>query len=101
MRDFTSLRFFGNGMVMVYDGAMASPEQHSDQAFTNTPNLLTLFRMHCVPVVVGLLFIHDPFWDFVAAWLFAVASITDFLDGYIARRQNLVTDYGKLMDPLA
>ncbi len=75
---------------------------HSDDLnFTNTPNLLTLTRIFFVPIVVGLLFLRDPTWDIVTALLFAVASITDYFDGYIARSQNIETIYGKLMDPLA
>ncbi len=70
-------------------------------SFTNTPNLLTLLRIVLVPVVVGLLFLHDPTWDVVAAFIFGAASITDYLDGYLARIQNTETVYGKLMDPLA
>ena len=69
--------------------------------FTNTPNLLTLFRMVFVPVIVGLLFIREPKWDVVAALAFTAASITDYLDGYIARAHKIETIYGKLMDPLA
>ncbi len=69
--------------------------------FTNTPNLLTLFRMIFVPIIVGLLLIRQPKWDVVAALAFTVASITDYLDGYIARAHKIETVYGKLMDPLA
>ena len=57
--------------------------------------------MAFAPLVVGLLFIKEPFWDLTAAILFGVASITDYFDGYIARVQKSVTVYGKLMDPLA
>lgn len=74
---------------------------NDDLSFTNTPNILTLIRIIFAPVVVGLLFLRDPTWDVVAALLFAVASITDYFDGYIARSQNIETVYGKLMDPLA
>lgn len=69
--------------------------------FTNAPNLLTLLRIAFVPLIVGLLFLHDPTWDVVAALLFAAASITDYFDGYLARVQKIETVYGKLMDPLA
>lgn len=69
--------------------------------FTNTPNILTLIRMGFVPIVVAMLFMRQPLWDVIAAWTFAGASITDYFDGYIARKQKIVTIYGKLMDPLA
>lgn len=68
----------------------------------NLPNKLTLLRVAMIPLFVYLMLglpIEKGF--LFAATLFAVASFTDFLDGYIARRDNLVTDFGKLMDPLA
>lgn len=74
---------------------------HDELKFNTTPNIITLVRMAFVPVVVGLLFLKDPKWDLLAAILFGVASITDYIDGYIARTQQIVTIYGKLMDPLA
>lgn len=57
--------------------------------------------MAFVPLVVGLLFVGTEAADVWAGWAFAVASITDYLDGYIARKQKVETVYGKLMDPLA
>lgn len=73
----------------------------NDLTFNTTPNILTLTRIVLVPVVVGLLFVGEPKWDLAAALIFAAASITDYLDGYIARTQKIETVYGKLMDPLA
>jgi len=69
--------------------------------FNTTPNQLTLLRMAFVPLVVGLLLIGTDRWDVWAGWAFTFASITDYFDGYLARRQKVVTVYGKLMDPLA
>src|SRR3954462_4844819 len=69
--------------------------------FNTAPNILTLLRIALVPVVVGLLFLRDPRWDVAAGLVFAVASITDYFDGYLARSQKIETVYGKLMDPLA
>lgn len=69
--------------------------------FNTAPNLLTLLRIIFVPIVVGLLFLHEPRWDVVAAFAFGIASITDYFDGYLARRSKNETIYGKLMDPLA
>jgi CDP-diacylglycerol---glycerol-3-phosphate 3-phosphatidyltransferase len=70
----------------------------------NVANALTLFRLLLVPVFVVVLFHGDGHltgWR-IAAWaVFAVASITDRLDGEIARRRNLVTEFGKLADPIA
>ena len=70
----------------------------------NLPNKLTLARMIMVPVL--MIFITFDFglgdWSrLIAAAFFALASATDFVDGYIARRDNLVTNFGKFMDPLA
>jgi CDP-diacylglycerol---glycerol-3-phosphate 3-phosphatidyltransferase len=67
----------------------------------NIPNGLTLFRILLVPVLVAALLSTSPGGDLVAAAIFALASFTDALDGYIARRQRNVTAFGKLMDPLA
>jgi CDP-diacylglycerol--glycerol-3-phosphate 3-phosphatidyltransferase len=69
--------------------------------FNTTPNQLTLLRIAFVPVVVGLLFLKEPKWDLLAALAFTVASITDYFDGYLARAYQVVTVYGKLLDPLA
>ncbi len=66
------------------------------------PNLLTLFRIFVTPLFF-LLFFYFPtkVFSLLAALLFALASLTDFLDGYIARRWNLETSLGKFLDPLA
>ena len=64
----------------------------------NLPNKLTMLRMVLVPVVMALILGGHSVMAFV---LFAAASITDFLDGYIARKYNLVSSFGKIMDPLA
>ena len=67
----------------------------------NLPNSLTLFRVACIPVLVLLLFFPHKATSFVAALVFALASISDLLDGFLARRQQLVTTFGKFLDPLA
>ncbi len=64
----------------------------------NLPNKLTMFRIILVPVMMALMLFDQPIW---AGVVFAAASITDFFDGYIARKYNLVTSFGKIMDPLA
>lgn len=67
----------------------------------NLPNQLTVARLVITVVFVAVLSIEFPHSKSLALILFIVASITDFLDGYIARKLNLITKFGKLMDPLA
>ncbi len=67
----------------------------------NIPNALTMLRILAVPVVVVALLAEIPNGDLVAGIVFALAAFTDGLDGYIARRRDSVTTFGKLMDPLA
>ena len=67
----------------------------------NLPNALTLLRILAVPVVVVALLGETPNGDTLAAAVFALAALTDGLDGYIARSRDSVTTFGKLMDPLA
>ena len=67
----------------------------------NLPNVLTMLRIVAVPVIVVALLDETPHGDTLAAALFALAAMTDGLDGYIARRRQQVTTFGKLMDPLA
>jgi CDP-diacylglycerol--glycerol-3-phosphate 3-phosphatidyltransferase len=70
-------------------------------SYRNLPNLLTGVRILAIPVLVGLLFFPGPVASFLAALVFAVAGATDFLDGFVARRQRLTSKFGKFMDPLA
>jgi CDP-diacylglycerol--glycerol-3-phosphate 3-phosphatidyltransferase len=67
----------------------------------NLPNVLTVVRILAVPVVVVALLDETPNGDALAAAVFALAALTDGLDGYIARSRDAVTTFGKLMDPLA
>lgn len=67
----------------------------------NLPNKLTLLRIIMIPVFVVLLYLDFLFNNLVALAVFILASITDTLDGYIARKYNLITDFGKFMDPIA
>lgn len=68
----------------------------------NLPNKLTIFRVILIPFFVLCFYLPViPFNNVVACVIFCVASITDFLDGYLARRDGLVTNFGKFMDPLA
>ena len=67
----------------------------------NLPNIITLMRISVVPFLFILLTEPGEFWSLLLAILFAVASITDMLDGYIARKYNMITTMGKFLDPLA
>lgn len=67
----------------------------------NTPNKLTVFRLILVPFFILSAYyeMNQAMW--ISTGIFVVASATDFLDGYLARKHQLVTDFGKFMDPLA
>jgi CDP-diacylglycerol--glycerol-3-phosphate 3-phosphatidyltransferase len=67
----------------------------------NLPNVLTVLRIMLVPVVVVALLGNTPAGDVLAAVVFALASLTDFVDGRLARSRGSITTFGKLMDPLA
>ena len=67
----------------------------------NLPNKLTMLRILLIPVFMVVLYLGFPGADYVALAIFIVASLTDLLDGKIARKYNLVTDFGKFADPLA
>jgi CDP-diacylglycerol---glycerol-3-phosphate 3-phosphatidyltransferase len=67
----------------------------------NLPNLLTVVRILLVPVLVVALLEKTGGGDLLAAIVFAVASVTDAIDGYLARSRNWETTFGKLMDPIA
>ena len=67
----------------------------------NTANKLTMLRVALIPVFLILLYLRFPFHMYFALTVFILASVTDFVDGYIARHYNQVTDFGKFMDPLA
>ena len=67
----------------------------------NLPNVLTLARVAAVPLLVVLLLFDGPRVSFWAALIFALASVTDWLDGYLARKWEVVSVFGKFLDPLA
>ncbi|MFE6858627.1 CDP-diacylglycerol--glycerol-3-phosphate 3-phosphatidyltransferase [Nocardia sp. NPDC057668] len=70
----------------------------------NIANVLTVLRIVLVPIFLAALFAgdgHDPRWRWGAAALFGIAAITDRIDGQLARKYGLVTDFGKLADPIA
>ncbi len=67
----------------------------------NTANKLTLLRIALIPVFLIILYWGFPYSNWAALLVFIIASVTDFLDGHIARSRNMITDFGKFMDPLA
>ena len=72
--------------------------------FMNLPNILTLLRILMLPVI-GCVFFMEPVWGAAAAWtafaIYALAALTDFLDGYLARKWNQITPFGTFLDPIS
>lgn len=85
--------------------------QQSEWDIDNLPNRLTLFRIILIPIILLSLFFNlsTNHWavanikmlNYIAAWTFVAASITDFFDGYIARKKNIITIFGSFLDPIA
>ena len=68
----------------------------------NLPNKITIFRVCMIPVFLVFMLVDTiPYGRYIAAVVFVIAALSDLLDGYIARKKNLVTNFGKFMDPLA
>jgi cardiolipin synthase len=65
------------------------------------PNVLTMSRVVMIPLLVGAFFLPRPVGNWTALAIFAAASITDFFDGYVARRRAQYSDFGRFLDPLA
>jgi CDP-diacylglycerol---glycerol-3-phosphate 3-phosphatidyltransferase len=65
------------------------------------PNLLSLFRIAIIPLLVYLLTFTDPVSALLAAFIFVLGSVSDFFDGYLARRRGSVSDLGRILDPIA
>ncbi|MEV4646474.1 CDP-diacylglycerol--glycerol-3-phosphate 3-phosphatidyltransferase [Saccharopolyspora sp. NPDC049426] len=83
---------------------MTAEGQAPQAPVLNIANVLTMSRLLLVPVFLVALFWgdgHDELWRWVATGVFALASITDRIDGEIARKRGLVTDFGKIADPIA
>lgn len=85
------------------DNVVADGTPHVEPHWLNVPNALTALRLLLVPVFAWMLLSHphDDMWRWGAAILFVVASITDIIDGRVARKYGLVTRFGKLWDPIA
>ena len=75
--------------------------QTTPHQILNPPNIVTLFRIACIPLMVVLLLSPSREAGFWAAAVFALASATDWLDGHLARRMGIVTVFGKFLDPIA
>ncbi|MFP4668030.1 MAG: CDP-diacylglycerol--glycerol-3-phosphate 3-phosphatidyltransferase [Desulfobacterales bacterium] len=80
---------------------MAQGVKHFFSHILGYPNSLTLFRVAAVPLLIILLLFDNKVCGILAALVFAVAAITDYFDGYLARRYGQVSDLGKMLDPLA
>jgi len=76
---------------------LVSPENES----INLPNTITLLRIGVIPVLFFLLTSPGEMWSFILALIFVCAAFTDLLDGYIARKYQIVTTMGKFLDPVA
>lgn len=67
----------------------------------NTPNKITVFRMFIAPLFLVIYFLNIKYKMLISALIFAVGAITDAIDGKLARKNNIVTNFGKLLDPIA
>ena len=65
------------------------------------PNLLTLSRIVVIPLIIAAFYLRPPWSDWAPLGLFVIASVTDFFDGYLARKQNLQSTLGQFLDPIA
>lgn len=89
----------------------SNTDHDQDLEIDNLPNRITIFRVCLIPIILVCLSLQiepfhlpDPYkvtLGWVAAWTFVLASITDFFDGYIARKRNIVTIFGSFLDPIA
>jgi CDP-diacylglycerol--glycerol-3-phosphate 3-phosphatidyltransferase len=87
--------------VTVADPVPAKAARSFRNEFLNTPNAITLVRIAMIPVFLWFTYYESRVDSFIACIVYAVTSATDFLDGWLARRKNLVTVIGKFLDPLA
>ena len=67
----------------------------------NISNLLTIFRILIIPIILIMILINDPLSGWIAFFLFCIAGITDFVDGYLARIRKEQTNFGTFLDPIA
>ncbi len=83
------------------EGEGDASEYVHNNSMLNLANKITLLRMLAAPLVIVLLYFENRTFCILAAILFTLASLTDWVDGYVARRENMVTSLGKFLDPLA
>ena len=79
---------------------LAPVEEHGT-AIINLPNAITMLRIGIIPLLFFLLLDPGTMWSLIIAGLFIAAALTDLLDGYVARRYQIVTNVGKFLDPIA
>jgi len=81
------------------------PDHSNEWEIDNLPNRITIFRVVLIPIILLSLYsnMSSPInsLNYVAAWTFVIASISDFFDGYYARKRKLVTVFGSFLDPIA
>jgi CDP-diacylglycerol--glycerol-3-phosphate 3-phosphatidyltransferase len=82
-------------------GEINNASQQDDLEFATLPNILTSIRVAFIPIIIGLLMQRSNALDIAAGFTFAAAGITDYFDGYFARKYKTESVFGKLMDPLA
>lgn len=75
--------------------------QERFRTILGNPNALTLFRILAVPLIIALMYFPNRLTCYLAGLVFSAAAITDYLDGYLARQKGMVTNLGKVMDPIA
>lgn len=83
------------------DRTKRGPQEHTDPSMLNLSNMLTMSRILLTPVFLSLFFAEGWYWKHMALLVFAVASLTDLYDGYLARREGTITRVGRFLDPLA
>ena len=67
----------------------------------NLPTKITMLRIMLIPVMVIVFYLNNPLCGIISSLIFTIAAFTDFLDGYLARKNNMVTNAGKFLDPIA
>ena len=82
-------------------GRVREKVKATKETLLTPPNMVTLLRMVSIPVLVAMLYLDGPLWSWISGALFALASATDLLDGWLARRLKSVSVLGQYLDPVA